>query len=426
MSNLYKGVLRLSGLVCLISIISLSAAGQSLPRETKLFPHDPQQGALFGYSAGVDGDTMVLGAFLADGPIASSSGTAYVFQRLKGRWVEQAELVAADGQSFDWFGTSAAISGDTIVIGAPQAPTADGAHAGAAYVFRHLGNLWVQEGKLVASDPQDNSEYASDQGVAISGDTIVVGGANAANADPRTPFGTFGVVYVYQRTGSTWKQTARIANPDADTFAEFGYSVGVSGTGLVIGAPGSGSGDLAFAGATYIFRLQNGSWVQEAKLLASDGSLGAGFGSATGISLDTVAVSSEFGLNDSGDPTGSAYVFHRDKTGVWRQQARLSPQDGQAFDLYGERLAVSGDVLLVGSDFRANPAGVPVGAGYVYERAGDQWELRMELQPSDGQAFGEFGCSAATDGRTLLVGAGKQGVSAGPFSGEAYWYDFED
>src|SRR5215831_5026981 len=264
MSKRLEGVLRLPAFVFVISIISLVASGQTVPREHKLFPHNPQIFGVFGYSAAVSDDTMVLGAFLADG-VTPESGSAYIYQRTKGRWVEQTELMAADGQPFDFFGTSAAMSGDTIVIGAPEVVTPDGKVAGAAYVFRHVGNQWVQEAKLMASDPQDGAEFAFDQGVAISGDTIVVGAMFTVNADPRAEFGTtMGAVYVYQRTGSTWTQTARIADPDPDSSARFGHNVGISGTAIVIGAPGASPGDLAFAGALYIFRLQNGSWIQEA------------------------------------------------------------------------------------------------------------------------------------------------------------------
>jgi FG-GAP repeat protein len=99
--------------------------------------------------------------------------------------------------------------------------------------------------------------------------------------------------------------------------------------------------------------------------------------------------------------------------------------DGQPFDLYGERLAIAGGTVLIGSEFHPNAAGVQVGASYVYSRVNGQWVQLYQLQPIDGMEFGEFGCSLATDGRTLVVGAGKQGVSAGPFSGEAYTYEFD-
>ena len=401
-----KGAWRLLVVVCLVSFLAVAAAGQTFPEEKKVFPLDPQAGALFGYSSAVSGDTMVLGAFLADSNVFSS-GAAYVFQRAHGRWTQIAKLTPNDAESNEWFGSSAAISGDTIIVGSPLSTVA-GKSAGAAYVFRLVNNQWIQEAKLTASDPSDFALFGGDQGVAISGNTAIVGAPLAPNADPRTPFGTFGVAYVYQRTGSSWQQVARLTNPDPDTFGDFGVSVAVSGSGILVGADGSGAGDLAFSGAVYVFRSQNGVWAQEAKLVASDPEFGAGFGSSVSLSLDTAAIGAAFGTNDSAIPSGKAYIFRRNN-GVWQQEARLVPADGQPFDLYGERLAIANGTVLIGSEFHPNAAGVQVGAGYVYSRVNGQWVQLYQMQPSDGMEFGEYGCSIATDGSDAGCGRRQTG-----------------
>ena len=124
-----------------------AAADQHLMVEAAahLFPTDPQADGRFGYCSGVSGDTAVIGAFLSDGR-APQSGAAYVFVRMNDQWVQQAKLVASDGQSDDWFGASCAISGDTVVIGAPQAEAADGSVPGALYVFQRRAHTWTQAG----------------------------------------------------------------------------------------------------------------------------------------------------------------------------------------------------------------------------------------------------------------------------------------
>jgi len=101
----FKGAPRLAAAVCLLmSMFAMSASAQTTLEEKKLFTLDTQPGALFGYSVGVTRDTMVTGAFLADTAAFSSSGAAYVFQKMSGRWVQVAELAPTEPDS--WFASS--------------------------------------------------------------------------------------------------------------------------------------------------------------------------------------------------------------------------------------------------------------------------------------------------------------------------------
>lgn len=427
MKKVVEGVHRLVVVVCLLACsLTVVAWGQTSLEEKRLFPLDPQQGALFGYSVGVSKDTMVVGAFLADTAVPSS-GAAYVMQKMSGRWVQVAELSPVNAQSNTWFGSSSAINatGDVIVVGAPQTLSANGSNVGAAYVFRKSGSLWIQEAKLTASDLTPGAEFGGDEGVAISGDNIVVGANFNQTSDPRNPFGLFGAAYVFQRTPSGWKQVAKLTDPDGESFTFFGNAVSVSGSTIAIGAPGANVAGSSFAGAVFVYNQVNGVWTNTAKVVSDDTASGTSFvGDSLSMSGDTIVAGTEFGTNAAGDMTGSAYVFRRDATGAWHQEAKLLPADGLSGDSFGDRLAIAGNTILVGADFHPNASGDLVGAAYVYTRVNGVWSQAAEMLPSDGQPFGEFGCSIATDGRTIVVGAGKQGVSAGPYSGEAYAYDF--
>jgi len=81
----------------------------------------------FGYSVSIDGDTAVIGAYGDDG----YTGSAYVYARSNGVWSELQKLTASDGAAEDHFGWSVAIDGDTVVIGA----WVDDDYSGSAYVF---------------------------------------------------------------------------------------------------------------------------------------------------------------------------------------------------------------------------------------------------------------------------------------------------
>ncbi len=142
-------------LALLIGLLSGPAGEQSaeaalLSEVKKLIASDAQAGDNFGFSVAVSGDTAVVGAPFE----GSRAGAAYVFQRDQGgagNWGEVKKLTASDAEAGDRFGVSAAVSGDTAVVGARS----EGSEAGAAYVFhRDEGgaNNWGEVKKLTASD----------------------------------------------------------------------------------------------------------------------------------------------------------------------------------------------------------------------------------------------------------------------------------
>jgi hypothetical protein len=387
--------------------------------EHKLFAPDEQRLGIYGYSSAVSGNLMVIGAFLQDGA-APETGAAYVYKRVDGQWILQAKIFAPDGQSGDIFGTSASIDGHTIVIGAPRAVMADGTPVGAAYVFRLVAEQWVLEAKLFASDPTEFGNFGFDEGVSINGDTLAVAAAGLELGGDDVTSG--GAVYVFTRHGSAWTQTARLTNPDDASPAGFGNSVSLGGKTLLVGASAADGKE----GAAYVFRLQHDAWVKEARLAASDPTPEAHFGFSTAIDGDTLAIGAVAGLNDAGIATGSAYVFEWSSRG-WAQTARLVSPGAKAADAFGRRVAIGRGILAVGSNFETNPAGVRVGAVHLYLKAHHAWTEQIEVFPSDGTRRGQFACSLATDGHTLVVGNGLQrGEHGTVFAGEAYTYDLHD
>jgi len=383
--------------------------------EHRLFSPGPQQFGLFGYSVAVKGPVMIVGAFGEDG-VEPSTGAAYVYRRVAGAWVQEARLIAPDGHTDDLFATSVTLDGDTVVLGSPRAVTPDGIPCGAAYVFRRVAGQWGLEAELFPSDRTPFGDFGYDLGVALSGDTLVVG------ADGPEDDGLPGLAaYVFTRRGTAWTQTAVLTNPDSATPAGFGDTVSIDGKTIVVGASLEADG----AGAAYVFRLQHDRWVKQARLAASDPTPGAAFGFSTAIDGETIAVGATSGLNDAGLDSGAAYVFER-RDGGWAQTARLAPADGKTGNSFGYRVAVADELVAVGALKTTSPAGVTTGAVYLYQPAHHAWSQQAELFPSDGARIGRFGCSLATDGRTLLVGNGVQRIQGVAFVGEAYTYDLGD
>lgn len=200
----------------------------------------------FGISVAVDGSTAVVGA-RTNGP-NSTLGAAYVFVESGGTWSQQAELTASDGATDDQFGYSVAVSGSTIVVGAPQHPfSLGGSGPGKAYVFVENGGTWSQQAELKASDGAVGDSFG--YSVAASGGAAVVGapghmiGSNQAQ----------GAVYVFAPSGGTWSQQAELTAADGSRYNGFGTSVGVSGGTALAGAPSHEVGSNGAQGAAYVF-----------------------------------------------------------------------------------------------------------------------------------------------------------------------------
>ncbi len=275
----------------------------------KLFAADGAPSDSFGASVAVSGDTVVIGAFGGDDN-GSQSGAAYVFVRSAGLWSRQAKLLALDGAAGDLFGISVAVAGDTVVIGADRDDDA-GASSGSAYVFTRTAGVWVQQAKLTAAD--DTAEDAFGISVAVAGDTVVIGAFGDDDAGSLS-----GSAYVFTRMGSSWSQQAKLAAADGTAFDQFGNSVAVSGDTAVIGAFGDDETGI-FSGSAYVFARTGSSWSQQAKFTAATAAVSNRFGTSVAVAGNTAVIGASGDDDDAGSRSGSAYVFTRSGSGWSQQ-----------------------------------------------------------------------------------------------------------
>ena len=316
-------------------------SGTTWAQKTKLSADDAASLDSFGKSVALSGQTVVVGARLNDDD-GTDSGSAYPFIITRSvSFAQDAKLTASDGAAEDRFGSSVAISGDTAVVGAPLADPAIGAGpkdtAGAAYVFVRSSGVWSQQAKLVSSSETPTFDEFGGS-VAISGETVVVGvtGEDVGGTD-------LGAAYVFVRSGSSWSEQARLVASSPSSFDDFGFSVAIEGNTAVIGAQGVDNA-APNSGAAYVFVRSGNSWSQQAKLTASDGGNADSLGRAVAISGDTVVVGSMFDdLNSTTTDSGSAYVFVK-PGGGWSnatEDAKLTASDGATDDRFGGGLLPS-------------------------------------------------------------------------------------
>ena len=364
----------------------------------KLLASDGAEHDQFGFSVAVSDDTAVIGA-VVDGP----GGSAYVFTHTGANWAQQAKLMASDAAVGDEFGRSVAIDGDTAVVSASE----DDSRSGSVYVFTRTGTTWTQQAKLRAEDAAAGDHFGI--AVAISGDTVVIGAYEDDDAGNRS-----GSAYVFTRSGSTWSQQAKLTAADASAEEEFGRSVAVSGNTAVVGATVSGEEtEDPGLGSAYVFTRSGAIWSQQAKLTASDTAPGDQFGISVAVTGDTAIVGAYLD-DDAGISSGSAYVFMRSGT-TWTRQAKLTASDAGAEDRFGRSLAISGDVVVIGSERDDND----LGSARVFARTGSTWTEQAKLTASDAAADDLFGFSVALSGDTAVIGA-RQDDDAGFSSGSAY------
>jgi len=461
-------------------------------------------GDRFGRSIAIDGDTLVVGAPWEDASVvnggstesvpsgvrfdpstdtnnmAPDAGAVYVFTRTGGVWRQQAYLKASNAEAGDNFGHSVALSGDTLVVGAPfedsGATGVNGDQAnnaafssGAAYVFTRTGGVWNQRAYLKASNTGSGDQLG--YSVALSGDTLVVGapfedsGATGVNGDQaNNAADAGGAAYVYTRTGDVWNQQAYLKASNTESDDRFGYSVAVSGNTVAVGAFREGSNatgvdgdpsnnDAPSSGAVYVFERTATIWRHQAYLKASNAGEGDWFGIRLTLSGDTLAVgapledSADVGVNgiqhdESAPDSGAVYVFTRSGE-TWTQQAYLKASNTGLDGWFGIGVALADDILLIGGSGdrsrsigvngdQASNAAFSSGAAYMFVRMGTSWSQRAYVKASNTGDYDRFGFAVAVSRDVAAVGAPEEdGSSRGlvgadqadnkaPYSGAVY------
>ena len=393
---------------------------------SKLAAVDGDSGDRFGYSVAVSGDgtTAIVGSLYDEDPNGDYSGSAYVFSLEDGSWTQDTKLVPDDGDKNDRFGWSVAVSGDgmTAIIGAAWDEDPNGENAGSAYVFSQGEGSWTQDAKLVPKDGNARDLFGGSMAVSDDGTTAIIG----APQDEKPNGDSAGSAYVFSRTGESWSQDTKLTPDDGGSGDEFGKSVAVSDDGMttVIGAlfAKNQSGGLP-TGSAYVFSRTGGSWTQDTKLTPEDIDWGDRFGQSVAVSGSgtTTIIGAPEDKEPNGDSSGSAYVFSR-ASGSWSQDAKLAPQDGDSGDLFGYSVAVSdsGTTPVVGALHDEER-----GSAYVFSRTGGSWTEAAKLNPDGGQSSTMFGRSLAVSdaGDTIIVGADGETEPNGLTAGSAYLFE---
>ena len=399
--------------------------GDTWTQQAYLKASNTDTGSAFGYSVALSGDTLAVGATGEDSnatgidgnqldTTAMTSGAVYVFTRSGSTWSQQAYIKASNTEADDQFGYSVALAGDTLAVGAPGEDSSatgvggnqndnGGPNAGAVYAFTRVGATWSQQAYIKASNAGSGDVFGSS--VTLSADTLAVGawyeassatgiGGNQADNSALN----CGAVYVLVRTGGLWAQQAYIKASNAEAGDVFGYAVSVSGDRLAASAQRESSSATGIdsnqndngapaSGAVYLFERVGTAWSQEAYIKAPNTDADDRYGFSVALSGDTLAVGADFEdsratgvdgdpLDDAAVDSGAAYLYARGGGG-WSFGSYIKASNTDPTDLFGVRVALSGDLLAiaaagedsvatgVGGD-QSDNANPDSGAGYMF------------------------------------------------------------
>ena len=350
----------------------------------------------------INGQPVASG--VASAPIALANGPTMIAVRVQSQGGAQMSYdIAITKAPIDYIKASntgtgdlfamVALSGDTLAVAATSeesnATGVDGNQAdnsafasGAVYVFTRAGSTWSQQAYIKASNTEALDQFGLS--LSLSGDTLAVGtymeassatGVNGNQADNSAP--RSGAVYVFQRTGTTWRQQAYIKASNAQAYDQFGYSVSVSGDTLAVGAMAEDSNatgvdgnqadnSASGSGAVYVFTRSGSTWSQQAYIKASNTERDDLFGTSISLSGDLLVVGAytegsgsrviNVGQNDnSALSSGAGYLFQRVGT-TWRQQAYIKAPNSERGDYFGYRVAVSDGTVAIGALNEADDA----------------------------------------------------------------------
>ena len=362
-------------------------------------------------------------------------------------------IKASNTEKKDSFGAAIALSGDGhyLAVAATSedsdaraingnqgnSTTPQGNNYGAVYLYFFDGNVWSLQAYIKASNADPRDFFGRSVALSFDGSILAVGSTSEASnsaSDPTNNLASLsGAVYVFERSGTSWRQQAYLKSQTIKASGFFGTSVALDRDGdtLAVGETrtdvGLNNGFIAEdAGAAYIYRRNVQRWIfEDVVSAASPGSFDA-FGTTLSLNLDgtilAVGAPQEDGnattinpstVNDFAEDAGVAYVFQRNSEARWLQQAYIKAQNTEAGDRLGTSVSLNGpgDVLAVGATGEDGPSNTEdrSGAAYIFRRQGIAWSQDAYIRGDNTDSSDTFGNSVAvtTNGGIdrLFVGA---------------------
>ncbi len=357
-------------------VSALGMAIAAAPTAAQSWPSGSVDGALragFGAALAVGDETV----FVGEARNNLRPGIVYVYGRSGTDWTERAQIKAPNAEAGDAFGAAVALDGNTLLV-SQLAP----GQVGAVHVYdRAAAGGWQHAARMTASDVTAADLFGAS--ISLAGDRAVVSAPGANNR--------IGAVYVFARSANGWTQQARLAPADLQAGDAFGAAVSLSGTRLLVSAPGRNQR----AGNVYVFEFANGSWTDAGQFAARGLQANENFGASLAV-LDNMALAGAPGAGGY----GAVYGFARNEQGEWVEQGRLVAFDGSRQSGFGAALAIEPTQVWVGA-----PNAGGAGAAYAFDlNRATGFTGASKITATEASRRDAFGGTLALRGTVAAVG----------------------
>ena len=292
----------------------------------------------FGYSVDLSGNTLIAGTPFHD----EEKGAVYVYQRDGDKWKQQAKLQADDAGVKNRFGWDCAIHENTIVVGAPLA-AAPARLSGAAYVFKRQGDAWAQVAKITPDDGDGGDGFGA--AVDVSKSRIIVGANKDENEAKKRGSGS---AYIFSGVGNVYAQDAKLTADEPQEGAVFGFSVALDVNRALVGAPATDTKANENSGAVYAFLKVGADWVLQARVIPGKGpneiGLAGGDNMGSAVALDGqfgrnfnfAAIGVQWDAQEGGGDAGTVYIFDTEDGEGINLPLSVEPRGDLALTMFGD------------------------------------------------------------------------------------------
>lgn len=370
----------------------------------------------FGYDVDMDGEYAVIGA-PHDDDVGEDAGAAYVFKFANNSWQKIAKLTASDGAAGHLFGSTLAISDETIIIGSPQTDVAynNGDYiSGKVYIFKKpQGSEWSDSNESEVI-PRINNTKAGAFGhrVDIHGNLVAISHYRSGSSDE------IGEIYLLEKNASHWELIASLS-PSPNSVRLFGSEISLGNNLLAVSGTISGN---SFSGSVLLFEKPSGGWTdatQNAVLTPSDPIQINEF-RKTDIDNNTIIIGATQRYPEGF--TGAAYIFEKsgDRWISSNETIKLIPEGEAANSRFGYGVALSGNFAAVSSSTINSENGKVL----LFRKIDNQWESTpyFSLEMPITGVTNRFGFTMDMDGDHLVVGAPGANTESGNGSGSIEFY----
>ena len=394
-------------LALLVVGMSASAAADVPPphvQAARLIAHDGQARDRLGFAVALDGDTLAVGAPNATVGDAPGRGAVYVYVRSGSAWVLQQKLSTPGVTANGHLGFSVALSGNLLLAGAPDSEPYSHPDQGAVYVFERAGSTWTQRARIHGASGVSGDRFG--WSLALSGKSVVVGAPYSEEASAPDS----GVVYRYvlrHVAGGALAsfELARLTEPNPAPGDHFGYSVALSGDKVLAGAPGR-DGAHTDQGAAYAFT--NGD--EEQVLSAPFPAAGNEFGASVALGGDDAVIGAPR-VDSGGSDQGAAYTYAY-AAGAWVEGQTLTPPAGAQEDdaRFGTAVSLDAGTLAVGAPLESNAGRDRQGTVYTFAGGAGVWTARQALANPLALHYAHLGTAVAVSGTDLAAGSPNEAI----------------